>query len=237
MLELNNLFFIIGKVPDEPYQMEILNLEILLPLLNQELSLRFDHIKSSKFGPHEQMTDFVHHHRILLSWDLKNDNYLGLGVLFSKDLFKIQPVFSTEELMEIRRLLIKHDICKLLFPTDVLQNEFYNDLKKQVNQLRPTTLLDLIHCDLMTDIYVVMVELLGLKQEYFYQTFILFLNKTVKKADNQDELPSLEEIIKPFLNKGSLEEYQKLFFYYLEKRDLNIFDVHCLDYTPNFSLK
>lgn len=102
--------------------------------------------------------------------------------------------------------------------------------------LDPHYILDLITFkDCMIDPYYLLVKLFNINEELIYQTFILYLNKTIKITSQPNKI-DINEIIDDFLytrnNLDDINKYYKLFSFYVSNKKLLPF---MITYSPYIS--
>jgi hypothetical protein len=235
------MFFIVQKEKSKTYKVITKDLEQIINHLNELLTIFADDIISSCFGPSNEAVDFIHKGRLIITWSLSDDAFIGFGNMRNSDMYSIEPNINEEDMVNIRTSLYgleDMDVYKLLLPYYTVYSSEFLGIYEKVKILKPEILLDLIHAKLFTNPYVFFVDLFGYDKVSFYQAFILYLNKTIVRSEDgilDSYVLSLNNIMKPFSGNGSIEPFQKLFFIFLQKKNLNIFEIRNIVYKPALS--
>ena len=155
-------------------------------------------------GTLDQFSDFNDYNNIILSWK-DNDNVVGL----------ISPI-------NIINKLNKH-VSYLIYPEYLPRKEALN----------PYNMLNAIFKYKLSNL-VMLFDYLKINPIYIYQTYILYLNKTISKIDtikNTDMRKIIQNFIKCDIDRNY---YEKLLLFYLKERNIPPF---MMDYDIDFVLK
>ena len=127
-----------------------------------------------------------------------------------------------------------------LLPFFILNYKIISQLNinklKEIIKLNPYYLLDIMtFTDSMLDPYYLLIKLFKVNEEVIYQTFILYLNKTIT-IHNKSNQVNINTIINSFFymkkNVTDINKYYKLFSFYLSNKKLLPF---MINFTPYIS--
>lgn len=127
-----------------------------------------------------------------------------------------------------------------LLPFFVLNSKIISQLHinklKEIIKLNPYYLLDIMtFSDCMIDPYYLLIKLFKVNEEVLYQTFILYLNKTITIHNKSNKI-NINTIINNFFymkkNVIDINKYYKLFSFYLSNKKLLPF---MINFTPYIS--
>ena len=152
--------------------------------------------------------------------------------------FKINDI-----IVESNIILSLNIIPYLLLNKDLLSKLSQNDLYKLI-KLDPEFLLNVITYDkCLINPYYLLIKLININEEALYQTFILYLNKSIS-CNTEMEKIDLTNITKTFLincdNKICTEytykKYDKLLTYYISAKKITPFMIKFTPYSSLFYL-
>jgi len=125
-----------------------------------------------------------------------------------------------------------------IFNKDVLLKLDTDTLKNIIN-LRPEMLLDILTYDnCLLDPFYVLLKLFNINEEYIYQTYILYLNKTLINSKDATEL-DIDKITNGFILSEEFvdgDKYKNLFMHYCSLRKLLPFMMTYNKYISLFDL-
>jgi hypothetical protein len=138
--------------------------------------------------------------------------------------------------IETNVCLTQDKVHYLLFNKKIIQKLSENDLAKLKN-LEPDMILNIFtHNQCMINPYYLFIKILNTNEEAFYQTFILYLNKSISQ-NNEIEKIDMSMIIETFFNKCdnvNYANYKRLLNYYLATKRILPYMIKFVPYHSNF---
>jgi len=205
------------------------NLQKLIIVLNNKLTKLYkDDSYKSYFMYSSKFNEFIHKNTIIISWETLNYN-IALGYFPNNNL-----MVSTENIniFDIKNVIddIKLHLIYFIFPKNLLKSKRYS---KYINNLHrkdiwltidTNLLIELMTKKYLTDPYILFYKILKKDESELYQSFINYLNKTLKRTNRRNNL-DLEMIKNNFFingNVNNMHKYTDLILHYFDKIDINI---------------
>ncbi len=212
------MFYIIEKKNNEKFKMyfftEIID---MLVDLNEKLSkVYMEEGYKAYYDNHPGFENYIHQNTLFLSYS-QNDNSCAIGYLTNHDILAKNEDLTEEKSNEIRDSFKDH-IHLLLLPQNKL-----ND-----NILKPDKLLDLMFQKCLTDPYT-LFKFLELNEDYLYQAFVLYLNKTIEYSPtvvNTDLVEIRDNFFKNCsISNNDLKNYDSILLFYLKNKKIETFSI------------
>lgn len=117
----------------------------------------------------------------------------------------------------------------------MLKNTVFQDIK-----LNPQIILDIVTYQkhLIDPIYI-LTNVFNMRETHLFQSFILYLNKCIKTAENMNKL-DINKIVGGFISKENrdFDKYKKLLIHYISLKKILPYKIHFNEYDsqliPNF---
>ena len=223
------MFYIIEKRDSEKFKMHFFaEIVEMLENLNEILSkVYMDEGYKSYYNDHPGFENYVHKGTLFLSWSYLRSNdscndaskhvFYAIGYLTNYDILANNEDLS--EKMEEFKDMFKEHMDLLLISKSQLNNQ---------NILNPKILLDMMFKKCLTDPYT-LIKFVGLNEDHMYQTFVLYLNKTIEHSPtiaNTDLIEIRDNFFKNCsMPDKDLKKYDSLLLFYLKNKKIETFSV------------
>lgn len=210
------MFYIIEKRNGEKFKMHFFTEIVeMLENLNERLSkVYMEEGCQSYYGNHPGFENYVHKKTLFMSWSSKYVSW-AIGYLTNYDILASNEDLSEEKMEEFK---------------DVFRDHINLFLKQPNNGdiLKPDKLLDLMFGKCLTDPYT-LFKFLGLNEDYMYQAFVLYLNKTIEHSStvvNTDLIEIRNNFFKNCsMSDKDLKKYDSLLLFYLKNKKIETFNI------------
>ena len=220
------MFYLVEKNTNDKFKLEqFQNEEELFTLLHQKLInlFIFENQCNSFLGYSPLFNNFTNKKSIMLSWENK-ENGLALGFLENNDVFLKETIDYNSNDAEYNKL-----ISVMIQNIDMLL--FYNK-ETNINWKDPNNLTKMFLSNNLTNFWH-LNYVLKMDPNIIYQSFIYYLNKTIKKSSTIKHFDLLK-IIDDFLvnnNDNKIKmELKNLLLFYLTSKNINPLNI---EYIPN----
>ncbi|QKF93636.1 hypothetical protein QKU48_gp0178 [Fadolivirus algeromassiliense] len=169
-----------------------------------------------------------------------NDYKIPFTIVITNISITIKTYDNTIILKNLNGLNITQNDIYLL-PLFILNNKYIKQISvdklREIIELNPNSILDILMCkEVMIDPYYLLVNLFNVNEELIYQTFILYLNKTISIANEANKI-NINNIINDFFNDRknviNINKYHKLFSFYMSNKKILPFMIEYNPYKSN----
>ncbi|MCZ6909714.1 MAG: hypothetical protein O7C56_00965, partial [Rickettsia endosymbiont of Ixodes persulcatus] len=184
------------------------NNEVLLMELNKDLTLMMNNDSSSNddFSSNDEFSSSIDFDKNVITWTSSND--------------VIQVEILDDDMIIIKKLMYY-----LIVPYTALNEQLITILSTSANSIIDINLfVDLTQNKCLTNIFD-LFTFLGYKQNYFYSSFIFYLNNTLVQTNEQHDvdLPKIRNnYFKHYTIMGH-EEYDNLLLYYIKMKKILLY--------------
>ena len=190
----------------------------------------------------------IHFNEILSTANNDNDNDNDThNIKYINDHHQNAIVIELE--FNNKNIKLESDIITKLTLNDIYLLPFFIFSKNKLNKmnvddllhiinLNPQSLLDIITYDeSLLNPYVVLSKIFHMNDDFIYQSFILYLNKTISIDTSQSQF-NINAIVDNFIYHSTFnnQKYKNLFMYYISSKQILPFKIKYQKYISKFNL-
>ena len=171
----------------------------------------------------------------------ENKNIIEFSVLTDLNTIKFSNIDGNNITFKYDKKLDYPSIPYFIFKDSILQNINFNIIE-DIQLMHPETLLNIMtYNGSILNPYKVLIEIFNIPEEFLFQAFILFLNKTVSSEENPLKI-NIDSIYgsffinyKKIINEIPIDKYHKLLMFYMSSKKILPFMLKFNQYSSKFN--